>query len=408
MPRLLKKSWLDSFLEYTDESTAPLEWLRWAGISAISTSLKRNSYIWWHRIQLYPNQYIILIGPPGIGKGDAVGFAIDITRAAGTVNYLSDWNTPQEMIDELATGYNKPVLSVSSTGVTTGLISVDRSACILGKELAVVLQSYDNLHTILCRWWDDGEFDYKTKNKGKFLIRELCVSMLAGCVPRYIKHLLKDTQAVVTSGFTARCIFILEKEKRKQIEFDFGKVSNTNQQLRDDLVHDLKEIGNINGEFCFDIGAEGFWRQKFQERQKRYSGRGNNSSDVSQDFESRVEAHIIKTAIAICASDADTRTITRDHLERATEYVERVENKIDTIFRGVGESPLAPGEGYVLDFIESSKYTTLNDVIRACKRHVTVSQINDIIAQLQYSGDVIYDLNGTGKQVIKYIGKSHP
>ena len=78
MPRLLGKSWLDSFMEYCDGMESPKEWLLWSGISTLSATIKRNCYIWYRGIKFFPNQYVILVGPPGIGKGEAIARGYDL------------------------------------------------------------------------------------------------------------------------------------------------------------------------------------------------------------------------------------------------------------------------------------------------------------------------------------------
>jgi hypothetical protein len=397
MPRLLKKSWLDSFLEYTDNTEIPLDWLTWAGISAISTSIKRNCWINYRRVPFYPNQYIILVGPPGIGKGEAINSAISITNATGTVNYLTDWTTPQEMIDEIATGFTQVKLNIGQV-TTTGTIGIDRSACILGAELAVVLQSYDNLHSLLCTWWDRGEFQYKTKNKGKYTITDMCISMLAACTPSYIRDLSRDRMAPISGGFTARCIFSFADCKRQIIDDAFGLPNNTQQQLKDELINDLRHINTLSGELTLDSEAEKLWQKTYREHNKI----GDFGSDASANFKARISSHIIKTAIAISIGDSDNKLITRNHLERAIQLVERIRDQVDNVFRSVGNSPIATEQSLVLDYLDRHGYGTFDEIIRANYKDFTDEILNKVANVLQRARLVEITVNGTGEAIIKH------
>jgi hypothetical protein len=398
MSRLLKESWLDAFLKYTDNTEIPRSWLTWSAISAVSASLKRRVFTWYRGIEFYPNQYIILVGPPGIGKGEAINAALDITNAANSVNYLSDWNTPQEMIDEIATGFTRAVPGVFLPGqpITGGTIVQDRTACLLAKELPVMLQSYDNLHSLLCAWWDQHEFVYKTKNKGKYKITEMCISMLGGCVPDYIRSLSKDRLAPITGGFTARTMFIYETEKYQLLKSNFGKPVQVVDKLKDDLTNDLKHICTLQGELHFDQEAKKLWESKYIE----HNANGNFDSDASANFKSRISSHIVKTAITISVCETDNLIITRDHLERAIKLVEQVRDKVDIVFRSIGESPIAVSQERVLSFVQMKGITNYKEILKFNYRHVTNEQLNIILTVLEYAGKITVDIQGN-QQIVK-------
>lgn len=398
MARLLNKSWLDSFLDYTDNTEIPLDWLTWAGISALSTSIKRNCWVNYRRIPFYPNQYIVLVGPPGIGKGEAIHMATSITNEAGTVNYLSDWNTPQEMIDELANGFTQIKLNIGQV-TSTGVVSIDRSACILGKELAVVLQSYDNLHSILCEWWDQNEFTYKTKNKGKYKITDMCISMFAACTPSFIHDLSRDRMAPISGGFTARCIFSYAQNKRKIIDDAFGPLTNPLQDLKDKLINDLKHINSLHGELKLDKEAEKLWSDNY----RTHNQNGTFGSDAAANFKARISSHIIKTAICISLAESDGYIITRNHIERATTLIENIRDSVDSIFRAVGRSPIAIEQSLVLDYLDIYGMATTKQILDHYMKEFTDETLNKCVNVLLQAGRITIDVNGTGASYIRHL-----
>src|SRR5882672_2251774 len=109
MPRLLTESWLDVYVKYARliNTEPPIDWQFWSGVSALTSSLKRNVYFWYRGIQFFPNQYIVLVGPPGIGKGSAINPATDIAEAAGAANFFRDSVTAEKVIERLANGFLK-------------------------------------------------------------------------------------------------------------------------------------------------------------------------------------------------------------------------------------------------------------------------------------------------------------
>jgi hypothetical protein len=391
MPRKLTEPWLDAFERYCAHMEAPREWIRWSGISVLSSSLKRRCYLWYRGIKFFPNQYIILVGPPGIGKGESINAAYALSDSAKSVNYIKDWHTPQEILEELAEGFQHMGLKPGQV-ITTNVIQ-DHTCCIMAPELAVFLQQYDNLHSLMCAWWDQNKFDYKTKNKGKHVIEDMSVSLLGGCVPDYVRSLSKDRLAPITGGFTARTIFVYATEKFQLVENNFGVPTQQISQLKDDLINDLKHITTLQGELSVSKEAAKLWEETYREHNKR----GVIDSDASTNFKSRISSHIIKTAITTCISESDTLIITRDQLRRAIEYVEGIRDKVDIVFRCVGESPLAVSMNKVITYIDTVGVTSYKGLLRFIYRDATVEQLASILSILTQTNIIIEKINTKGE-----------
>ena len=372
MARVLK-DWLLSFEDYCKDMEAPRDWIRWSGISTLSSSIKRNCYTWYREIQFFPNQYIILVGPPGIGKGECIKRGYDLASEAKSINYIKDWHTPQEILEELATGFSNLQLNIGQV-VTTNMTQ-DHTATIIAGELAVFLQNYDNMHSLLCAWWDQNKFEYKTKNKGKHTIENMSVSMLGGCVPDYVRSLSKDRLAPITGGFTARTMFIYATEKYQLVKENFGAPTKRISQLKDDLINDLKHINSLNGELTFDAKAKKLWSDTYEEHNKR----GTIDSDACTNFKSRISSHIVKTAITISLSETDSFIITADHLTRAIEYVEHVRDQVDIVFRSIGESPISSAGAKLQTYIDTVGMASYKQILKFMYRDVTEEQLTAIL-----------------------------
>lgn len=393
MPRLLNRSWLDAYLEYINETETPVEYNLWAAISTIGSVMKRRTYIWRNHVQYFPNQYVIFVGPPGIGKGSAIHPVVNIVKEISGVNYLSDKITAEKIIERLAIGFTKTLPSV--TGGNSFQIQQDHSACLLAKELPVFLSSSEWMHSLLCQLWDEHEFDYDTKNKGTHKIKEMCVSMLGGCVPDFVRKLSRDILAPVTGGFTARTIFVYATTKSKLLPEGWGKPSTANTKLKDELINDLKHISQLEGEMRLEIDAQKLWNSKYKEHNKA----GEFDSDASANFTSRISAHITKTAIAISLAESDSLTISRDQLDRAIRYIEEVRDKVDIVFRTIGESPLAVIQDKVFEYVKSQGVVSREAILRRNYRHMTDEQLTQVLYTLT-NAQIIKEIQQGGK--IKY------
>lgn len=402
MSRLLNRPWLEAYLEYIDGTENPKDFSIWCAISAISASLKRRVYVWRNFVQYFPNQYIVLVGPPGVGKGSSIHPITDIVNEAGTVNYLPDKVTAEKMLQTLAEGFVKIQPSVNG-GLATVNMTQDHTATILSKELPVFLQTSDKMHSLLCQLWDENTFDYQTKNKGNAKITEMCVGMLAACTPEFIRSLSRDAMATITGGFTARTMFIYASEKSQLIPGGWGKPVQQLNQLKQDLINDLVHIAQLEGEMFLDNKALKLWDSKYME----HNAKGDFDSDVSTNFKSRLSSHILKASIAISVSESDNLIITGPQLTRAIEVVERIRDKVDIVFRSVGESPLAVSQNRVLDLIESQGVAARDYILKRLYRHMTDDQLSQILLTLTRGG-FIREITQDHKIMYEHINRNNP
>lgn len=390
MPRLLQGSWIDHYLTYINDTENPRQFNLWSAISAIGASMKRRTFIWRNYVQYFPNQYIILVGPPGIGKGSAIHPVMSIVKEAGTVNYLADKITAEKIIEKLATGFPKTQTTISAGGTMMGLLTTDHTATLVAKELPVFLSSSEWLHSLLCQLWDEHEFEYETKGKGSYKVTDLCVSMLGGCVPDYIRSLSRDQMAPITGGFTARTVFVYATKKHQLLPEGWGKPPVNINKLRDDLVNDLKHISTLEGEMRLSIDAQKLWNKTYAEHNKA----GDFDSDAAANFTSRISAHVIKTAIAVSLSESDSLTISEDQLSRAIKYIEEIRDNVDIVFRTIGESPLAVIQDKAFEFIKLQGLCSRQEILRRNYRHMTDDQLTQVLYTLEHAGLITCMQNG--------------
>lgn len=382
MPRLLKEPWLESFVKYarSKNTEPPSEWQFWSGVSALSASLKRNVHFWYRGIQFFPNQYIVLVGPPGVGKGSAINPAAEVATTANSVNYLRDSVTAEKVIERLANGF----LKVNAASMMLP-VKPEHCGTAIALELPVFLSSTnDRKFSTLCALWDQNSFEYDTKNKGTSLIKDMSFGMVGGCTPAFIQHISNNNVTAVTGGFTARTIFVYSSEREDLMDDAFGAPTKAHSTIHDALVDDLKHMVTLSGELRMDIGAQKLWSKTYREHNKQE----DLDSDASANFKSRISSHIIKTAISISISESDSLTITEDQLRRSIALIERVRDRIDIVFRCVGESPLVNIQEKVLEYIQKQGVVSRSAILKRLYRHMTDDQLTQIIFVLRNSGIV--------------------
>lgn len=383
-------NWLDSFCKYLEDTESPTNYIFWSGISVLSSSLKRNIYVPKFPYKIFPNEYIILVGPPGVGKGTAINPATSLAKGADTVNYLSDRITAEKIVDQLAVGFQK--VGITNLGNTVGgsggvgqvTFSLDKTATIVSTELPVFLSASEWMLPLLCDLWDRNEFHYSTKGKGSKTIDDLCVGLLAGCVPDYIRKLNRDATASITGGFTSRCIFVFASEKSKVITWPATQVgTQLEQDLKDDLIHIQAKL---KGEMQLSKDA-----RNFSDLYNRAIKIDRFDSEVITNFKARQFVHVIKLAMAFSVSESDSMIIEQKHIEKAIPIIDDILDTLDITFRNVGESPLLVQTERVMDYVESVGAASREEILRRNIRYMTMEELDRVLLTAITTGFLVRD-----------------
>jgi hypothetical protein len=256
MARLLPKGryWHEAMQDCARLHTnAPDSFMAWAAFSVIGAVMKRKFFIQEGTFTIYPNQYIVLVAPPSVGKGTAINFNWKIVRDSAPnyiANMISDRVTGPRILERIAKGWNSsPQIISTPGGVQVVQGSVDHSCTIFSTELSILLGASDQMIDFLCECWDrtDG-YEYDTKNSGSAMIKDQAVSLIAGTVPDFIRHIDRDRRMTIKGGFTSRCLFVYEDHPARMIlhppHVSKNKVS---QALLDKLKNDAEHISNLPG-----------------------------------------------------------------------------------------------------------------------------------------------------------------
>ena len=103
MSTRLLKDWLESYLIYTAKSEPPILYKTWTAISVIAACMRRKCKFQWGTISVYPNLYIVLVGPPGrCRKGTAMTVGENMLRELG-IKLSSSSITREALVHQLKT-----------------------------------------------------------------------------------------------------------------------------------------------------------------------------------------------------------------------------------------------------------------------------------------------------------------
>ncbi len=355
--------WLTGYIRYTDGSEPPLGYHTWIGVSVIAGALQRKNWLRMGFETIYPNMYIVLVGPSGRArKGIALGIGKDIVSEVGGIVLTSE-NPTREALIRAMKG------STASSMHPDGQIVFHCSVTCFSEELSVFLgQNNIAFLASLTDWYDSkNNWTYETKNAGKDHLQGVCFNLVGATAPEWLQSMLP--QEAIGGGFTSRVIFVVEEQKRKTVPEHI--LSKEEDRLREALVSDLNKVNNITGAFQFTkLGKEAYinWYSTHDKAISR--GELPVPDERFAGYAERRATHIRKLMMVMSASRGDSHELNEEDFTRADKLLRATELKMARAFGGLGKAKYAESAEKVMDYIKRMKVASKKDIMRKFHRDV--------------------------------------
>lgn len=335
--------WLKNYMEYTTNSEPTDNFRLWTGISVIAASLQRKCSLEWGTFTLYPNLYIVLVGPSGSRKGTAMGPGYNMLRNLG-VKMAAEAITREALIRELKTCTN--------TQASGDKMFMHSSLTIFSQELTVFL-GYSNMQLMadLCDWFDCRDtWTYRTKSQGVDEITGVWVNLFGATTPELIQTTLP--RDAIGGGLTARMIMIYAPGKKQSVSIPH--LTEEEKALGLVLQSDLEKVNMLSGDFKVSQDFIDYWIEWYPRQ---------DSEIIFDDtrFTGYVERrgmHALKLSMVCNASRTNDMIMTSYDLQRAIFLLESVEKDMPKVFSGVGKSPTSDIITQVMEYCALNRRTT--------------------------------------------------
>lgn len=279
-------TWIEDLKNATKEVETPRSWIYWAGLSAIAAITRNKVWIDKQYYKLYPNIYVIFLGPSGLTKGFPVNLAKELVNGVGTTKVITGRSSIEGIIKKLAITTTLP----GSKGPIThncGFINA-------GEFSSSLVRNSDAL-TILTDLYDGHyhkEWETTLKNSELPSLKNVNVTLLGGINETHFNDLI--TEKEISGGFLARSIIIQERRKSRRNAL-LRKVDNTVIFNPANHLPYLKELDKLEGQFNLTPDAidefEGWYNEFEPEKMEDKTGTAN-----------RVHDTILKVAMSVALS----------------------------------------------------------------------------------------------------------
>lgn len=386
------KDWLNAYMDYGSNCEASSLYRKWVGISAMASVLKRKVHLEW-QARIFPNFYIVLVGPAGGRKGTAMNQAIPMLETLN-IKMAAEAITREALIRELG----------QSTDSYLGDDGNSYSHCSLtvcAQELAVFLgQNNLQLLSDLTDWYDcKNIWTYRTKNVGTDTIEGVWVNLLGATTPSILQNSLP--QDAIGGGLTSRIIFVYAAGKEKLVPVPFRTPKELEMQIN--LTQDLEDIGLLRGSFKIDKPMLDYYIQWYVAHEKKPPF----YQDIFSGYNERKATHALKLSMIVSASRTSDMIITLEDFKRATQLLTEVEAGMPKVFSGYGRRENANFIPQIMNLIMGTGSITRREIVSRFATDLSLSDLDEILAQLEVMGFCSRTLSQDNETLITYKGKEN-
>lgn len=331
-------NFLETLLHYTRQSESPHSYFLWSGLTAVAAVCRDNVYHVFNYSKTYPNIYVLLLGPPALGKKTPMMITGKMIRAVGNTKIISGSASMQAVIKTLGT---------YETGGQRG------ASCILySEELSSFYIKDQSTGDLLTDLWDYHEKWERNLISWNATLNNVCITLLAASNEVLIKDIL-DARATY-GGLLSRTIVVMEKKKSRK-----DAMIRKEQTIIDDsdvavLINHLKNVSKLKGELSFDNDAS-------KEFEEWYALWDEDNPRTKTGIEGRMKTHVKKISmlLALCEENLDL-VIRRNHVEYAIELCLGLYRNYQILSMEAGTSPTAPHAAILLRLLYNSTNNTLS------------------------------------------------
>ena len=386
---MTRPSFMDLYLRACGRTMVPLEFNRWSCVALVSASLADRVYVEKMKKHLVPNMYIILVGPSGCGKGEAIDRALGLVKHNETLKkqVVRGGLTKQRLLD---------MLGGRSTKVVKGQAAVDAAEAnpapwivypelynSLGAGGPIAEQFIANLTDMYSG--SPVPITEGTRTWGDVVIQGYCINWLAGTTIQWLRRSLSPD--AILSGFFGRVVAI---EGRYAEAWTDAVYPPDYDALMAQLVERLAELQHVEGECRLTEDAQAV-------RQQWLALRDKPTDEMLRPAYQRDDDMLLKLCMVLSACEREDGVITAEHVSKARSLVLEARRSLPNL---VTMAHMRPGNDGIL---------VLESVLRSHQR-LTRSQLTRLTASRGLSAfqqdQFITTLTNAGRMRSRQVGRT--
>jgi hypothetical protein len=335
---------IDAYMDYTFESEAPDAYHRWVAMSIIGSAVGRRVKMEGAGYDIYPNQFILLIGPPGrTRKSTAIKAGRKILEEVPGITIAPQSLSRERLIEVFEDAYDE------WRGESNVYLPSSEFGTLVNTSGVGMLMLLTHLYN-----GDESVFKHETKGSGSSEVKNPILSVLGATTPIWMQT--EYPSASIEDGFAARIIFIVEEHKRKLIAFP----KPFDDKVKKKLVEDLTEISKRKGVLGYTPKGAQLFEEFYQDMHKP---KPMDRDARMESFYDRSDVHMHKTGM-ICALSRGSDVIDSEDVIRAYGYIAAIESKLTGIYSFLGNNKSLGASYQIQELVRARKKVPLSAIFR--------------------------------------------
>lgn len=389
----LDNPFLKLYLEYVEETESPRIMHLWSILSGISACLGRRLWFPFGTGSIFPNTYVLLVGPPGVRKSTAINIASNLVRSATDVRFapsdtggerqgliisMENEKGDDEKEDEKL--MNAVVnLDIDYISNMDAQIDPRNKHCmyIVASEFTsfIGLKSMTMI-TFLNKMYDGEDYDYKISSRENTL-RNPLLNLIGGTTPSDISDSLPAPS--IGKGFTSRIVFVYANRKYKRVAFP--------PPLDNDIAVELKKT--LSWAFYQMEGEIGIRQEAKKLLEKLYEKRIDLDDIRFIYYAERRFTHLIKLSMLLAALRQSSVIDVKD-VQEALLILEYTEQFMPEALGEFGLSPVSAAKQKMVEFLQHANGPVSEQILWGhLNKDMKLSDFRNSLAELQNGSKIL-------------------
>lgn len=395
--RVLPGSWLDRYMELCTDTEVPTLFWKWTGLTLLASALRRHVSMDRGIYRLYPNIYVIFVGPPGSKKSTAGDFGYNnIVRSVEAINGFAGRITSEGILrklGEVAVNENAPTVLES-----------DQSLFLYASELSTLLSGRTrsrntfSIIDFLTAVYSSGTFDEGTRTNGFSAYDHICVNFLAATTPEGVNDLFD--RVAIEGGFISRTIILYQEAVTNSEPWP---TFSENKRLRvQTLITDLRTISQLNGEVRVMEQARTWFTNWYNT-----VWRTTVPHPDLQQYWVRKFDHLLKISMLLSVAERNDLVVEQKHMEQAASILAEAETWMPVAFNNVDRPRQSRLREQIMTYIREQGGSVARSKLtkRFDHRVSGVKELDEVLSPLIVGGSLLEDKNLSTRITVYSINK---
>ena len=341
-------SFLSDYRTFTSGNEAHPTYHLFSSLVALSSIISRRVWLDMDYFTIYPNLYVVLVGPPGNRKSSAMATTKYLLRELKQIPFSGECISKEKLVQDMVE--QERAMEGIPEKYKDKRIYSPMTVCVteLSEFLAI---SQAGMIGFLTDVYDQDFYEHKTKNKGTEVITGPFLNLIACTTPEWITTYLRSD--IISGGFSRRTLFVFETEKSARIPFP--KVTDEMRVAWNRLFSYAQRLLTVRGAFEWSPEARAFYADWYTHLKMPAD------QNIVGYYETK-HIQMLKLAMLVALSESpDSLVLKKSHLDTALAFLGLVEQNLARVFQSMGRNLLNHTATKILEVLRSSGSTSFKN-----------------------------------------------